>query len=272
MGSASKKNGKRISLHPLSLDVALAAALKAGLPPDKPRRGDNDDKKRVEKATEVAIDIYEEALNVVIKGLSSDVLNHRGNHYDFYDVPMELRPLQKPYPPMWAGAGSPESQERCARYGMNMMSLGPPKVVRQMVDFYSEAWERTAEDRKQFAPPVKNPILGCTRVMFIADSDDEAAAIAEPAFEVFRASLIKLWVKWRGLPGFLPTNFEGALESGVLMVGSPSTIREQLEQQIEEMGVDYMVFEMAFGTLNQEQKMHSLGLFANEIMPHFATT
>ena len=67
MGNSNKKNGKRISLHPLSLEDALAAALRAGSPPDKPRRGDNDDKKRVEKATEVAIDIYEEALRELEK-------------------------------------------------------------------------------------------------------------------------------------------------------------------------------------------------------------
>ena len=63
MKNGNKRNGKT-SLHPLSLEEALAAALKASPPPGKPRRGgeDNADQKRTEQATKIAIDIYEEAL------------------------------------------------------------------------------------------------------------------------------------------------------------------------------------------------------------------
>lgn len=43
----------------------MSAALK--VPSDKPPRSDDKDKKRVEKATEVAIDIYEEALKELEK-------------------------------------------------------------------------------------------------------------------------------------------------------------------------------------------------------------
>lgn len=43
---------------------------------------------------------------MLIKGLTSDALGHKGEHYQFHDVPMELRPLQRPYPPMRAGAAA----------------------------------------------------------------------------------------------------------------------------------------------------------------------
>ena len=66
MKNGSKRN-RRISLRPLSLEGALAAALQVGPPPGKPRRGAKNDQKRVERATKTAIGIYEEALKELEK-------------------------------------------------------------------------------------------------------------------------------------------------------------------------------------------------------------
>lgn len=64
-GRKPRRDGRAITPHPLKLESALSAALK--VPSDKPPRSDDKDKKRVEKATEVAIDIYEEALKELEK-------------------------------------------------------------------------------------------------------------------------------------------------------------------------------------------------------------
>ena len=61
--SKERRNGKRISLHPVPLEEALASALKASPPPEKKRRGEEQkERRKFEKATKTAIDIYEEAL------------------------------------------------------------------------------------------------------------------------------------------------------------------------------------------------------------------
>src|ERR1019366_6641117 len=43
------------------------------------------------------------------KGLTSDVLNHRGEFYQFDRVPMVMKPVQRPHPPLWYGVKSPET-------------------------------------------------------------------------------------------------------------------------------------------------------------------
>ncbi len=53
--------------------------------------------------------LYDEALEVVLKGLGCEVLDHDGRHYHYANFPMELRPVQKPHPPLWYGTGSPGS-------------------------------------------------------------------------------------------------------------------------------------------------------------------
>ena len=63
--------------------------------------------------------MYEDALAVLVKGLSDEVLNHQGPHYRYDNVPMVWRPLQKPHPPLWYGLRSAEGHVRPARYGMH---------------------------------------------------------------------------------------------------------------------------------------------------------
>src|SRR5207244_182705 len=48
-------------------------------------------------------EIYREALEVILAGLTNEVLEHRGPRYTYRKVPMVLRPFQKPHPPLWYG-------------------------------------------------------------------------------------------------------------------------------------------------------------------------
>src|SRR5215813_8076579 len=48
-------------------------------------------------------EIYHEAFQLILKGLTCDELTFEGKHYQFHNVPMILRPLQRPHPPLWYG-------------------------------------------------------------------------------------------------------------------------------------------------------------------------
>src|SRR5687768_17184806 len=50
-------------------------------------------------------EIYQETLAIVLQGLTSEVLDHRGPRYRYRKVPMVLRPFQQPHPPLWYGLG-----------------------------------------------------------------------------------------------------------------------------------------------------------------------
>ena len=55
------------------------------------------------------------------------------------------------------------------------------------------------------------------------------------------------------------------------MVGSPDTVRRILTAQAERIGQNYLVLLLAFGSLTHTQEMHSLSLFAREVMPTLAS-
>jgi alkanesulfonate monooxygenase SsuD/methylene tetrahydromethanopterin reductase-like flavin-dependent oxidoreductase (luciferase family) len=68
-----------------------------------------------------AQEIYAEGVELILQGLTHDVLDFHGKHYTFDGVPMELRPLQKPHPPVWYGVHAPDSAVRAARRGARSM-------------------------------------------------------------------------------------------------------------------------------------------------------
>jgi hypothetical protein len=49
-------------------------------------------------------------------------------------------------------------------------------------------------------------------------------------------------------------------------------VKEQVEELIENTDCNYMIFAFAWGTLTHQQSLHSLRLFAKEVMPAFTGT
>ncbi len=213
-------------------------------------------------------EMFVEGLEVLLKGLQNDVLDHHGKYYRFDDVPLPFRPLQKPYPPLWYGLRSAEGHERPARHGMNGVALGPADRVALTLANYRAAWKRYADDPKRLSSPVKEPIVGAMRVMFIGETDEAAERLARPAFRQWFDALAWLWVRRGDFPPIaVSADYDDARRAGTLVVGSADTVRRELVAQAERVGFDYLVLQVAFGSLGHANEMRSLQLFRQEVMP-----
>jgi len=212
--------------------------------------------------------MYEEALEVLVKGLANDTLDHQGKHYTYRDIPMVWRPMQKPYPPLWYGLRTAEGHVRPARYGMHGVTLGPTDRVASLLKGFREAWKTHEQDPLRAASPVQQPLHGAVRCMFLAATDVEAERIARPAYQQWFDSLVALWVR-RGTypPISLSNDYDSARKSGTLVVGSPETARRELVAQARTAGFDYLLLQLAFGSLGHANEMRSLELFAREVKP-----
>ena len=51
--------------------------------------------------------MYHEAFQVLLKGLAADELTFEGEFYHFDKLPMMLKPVQQPHPPLWYGVSFP---------------------------------------------------------------------------------------------------------------------------------------------------------------------
>src|SRR5215472_13740754 len=112
--------------------------------------------------------MYEEALEVILGGLASGRLDHRGRYYRYLGVPVELAPVQQPHPPLWQGVVSPASAQAAARRGANVVSTAGNAAVRRMAEAYLEAWPGGRD--------ATMPLIGVLRHIYVTERDDGAVA------------------------------------------------------------------------------------------------
>ena len=219
-------------------------------------------------------EIFEESLELLLKSLTSSRLSHAGKRYRIPDSPIELRPLQNPHPPLWYGAGNEFGVEFAARRGMNMVTLGANQRVKELVVRFHELWDETRDDPMRASSPVDEPLAGVSRHLFVAETDAEADRVARPAYAHWYNSVTKLWRDHGGAPvtGMLIDSYDEACRIGVAVCGSPSTVHDKVAAQIKDIGFNYLVCQITWGTLTHAQEMASLSLFQNEIMPSLATS
>jgi alkanesulfonate monooxygenase SsuD/methylene tetrahydromethanopterin reductase-like flavin-dependent oxidoreductase (luciferase family) len=177
-------------------------------------------------------------------------------------VPIELKPLQHPHPPMWYATNSPESARRVGEQNMNLASLLAAPEARAVIDAFKESWSRThgRTDRKI-------PKAGIARNVYVAETDREAEERGKFGSKGFYESLVYLWRKYN----VSHVSLEEVLRASAstLITGTPETVRTRIEQELEQSGANYMIVRFAYGNLTDAESTRSLELFATEVLPHF---
>jgi alkanesulfonate monooxygenase SsuD/methylene tetrahydromethanopterin reductase-like flavin-dependent oxidoreductase (luciferase family) len=70
------------------------------------------------------------------------------------------------------------------------------------------------------------------------------------------------------IPVFGPQTIENLMKHGIVLCGSPKTVRDQLAHNAKDWGFDTHMGAFHFGTLPHELTVKSLRLFAEEVMPY----
>jgi alkanesulfonate monooxygenase SsuD/methylene tetrahydromethanopterin reductase-like flavin-dependent oxidoreductase (luciferase family) len=209
-----------------------------------------------------AQEIYAEAVELVLQGLTHKVLDFHGKHFSFDQVPMEIAPLQKPHPPIWYGVHAVDSAERAARRNLNVVSLDPPDETRRAIDRYRTVWPQVHPATAAF------PKLGLGRFIVVAPTDAEARTLADRAYLRWHASFTHLFRRHgRSQSHPRPATFDAVIERGQGIAGSPTTVTDFLSSQLDTTGCNYVVGQFAFGDLSLPECLQSIGLFATEVMP-----
>jgi alkanesulfonate monooxygenase SsuD/methylene tetrahydromethanopterin reductase-like flavin-dependent oxidoreductase (luciferase family) len=208
-------------------------------------------------------EIYEETLEIVLQGLTSETLEHQGPHYRYRKVPMVLRPFQQPHPPLWYGMGHAAGAEWAATNRVNVITNSPVDQSRPLFERYRDVWQR--KHGGELATK-----MGMSRHVVVARSDAEAEALARPTYATWYANLTKLWRDFGALPFRFARDFDEARQRGVAIAGTPARVREEIERQVAASGCNYFVCRMMFGDMTEAAAGASIDLFAAEVMPHLA--
>jgi alkanesulfonate monooxygenase SsuD/methylene tetrahydromethanopterin reductase-like flavin-dependent oxidoreductase (luciferase family) len=208
--------------------------------------------------------MYHEAFQVLLKGLAADELTFEGKFYRFDKVPMVLKPVQRPHPPLWYGVSIPDNADWPAANDVNVVSLAPPAAVRPI-------FERYLATRRKLGKG-DTTLRGIGRHVVVADTDEKALAVARRAYPRWRTNFFWLFRRHGSTPrvgDLYPENFDQLAALRTAVAGSPQTVRDFITAEVAATGANYFVPWLAFGDMTVEEALHSVDLFAREVLPGF---
>ena len=208
--------------------------------------------------------MYAEALEVLLRGMTSRELTFEGKYYNYRNVPMEMEPLQRPYPPLWYGLGRADGVPWAVRHKVNIVGNLGGKAMRALTDRYRDEWA------SQGNRPEDVPFMGVGRHVVVAETNREALEVARRGYGKWRDSFLLLWRKHNmNLPNpnaLFPETFEEAEAEGRAVAGTPDKVRDFLQQTIDDGGLNYLLCRFAFGDITGEEALHSIDLFTRRVM------
>lgn len=207
----------------------------------------------IEEATER----FDEAVEVLRRAWTSDGrFSHHGTRWNFEDVIVEPRPVQRPHPPLWMGAGSEESIRRAAKEGFNLLldQIGSIDLTIERVSIFRDECERSG---RTYHPMM----VGVTRGLQIVRTDEEREQALRTRTDVLKT--IGSLARGRNAERYTdPTalSTDALRDDDAPLLGTPEEIIERLKR-LEAGGVGYVLM------ANPRASADSLRTFAKEIMP-----
>jgi alkanesulfonate monooxygenase SsuD/methylene tetrahydromethanopterin reductase-like flavin-dependent oxidoreductase (luciferase family) len=219
-------------------------------------------------------DMYAEGLQIMLAALADGQVSADGQYYTLREARLELRPYQRPYPPLWYPTSNPDTVAWVAEQGYQILlsfNTPTPAEVRRRLDIYREHWPRAADNPSRVNPHVPHPRYGVVRKVYVAETDAEAHRVAREALARFRHSFTFLW-ELHNIKSYTDNlaDLDDCLERGVLFAGSPATVRDRLAAFLTATGANYFGGCFAWGNLSGDQVLRSLDHFTKQVVPHFA--
>jgi alkanesulfonate monooxygenase SsuD/methylene tetrahydromethanopterin reductase-like flavin-dependent oxidoreductase (luciferase family) len=213
---------------------------------------------RVPKGRRVAR--FEECLDLMQRLWSEEAVTHESETCILRGVHMNLKPIQRPRPPLWIAANGDAAVKRAARLG-DTWFINPqaefPTLERQVALFRSER-------ARAGLPPVRE--LPCFKEIFCAPTRAQAYEQAGP----FLAAKYASYAKW-GLGQAASTlDFRQALEALAkdrFILGTPEDCYQQLEPYAKRLGVNHLILRTQWSGLPLASALGSMRLMAQELLP-----
>ncbi len=209
---------------------------------------------------------YRETLDVFFAACNSPTLNFDGKHYQYRDAELHVKPVQKPYPPLWFPSSNKDSIDFTARHGYHTALLGKVADAKPLFDRYRELWEKHRHDPGRHNAHVAVPHLAKTQQVVIAERADEAKRLGEEAHRVWNSHIHHLTRKL-GRADVHNTEAYSSDSAHPLITGTPGEVAEKLAEFIRATTIDYLLCVFSFGDLAPTHALRSLELFAREVMP-----
>ena len=206
-----------------------------------------------------------ESTEILRQAWSEKPVNFKGEFFNYENVPVLPKPVQRPHPPLWVGcARSEESFRWTGKNGFHLMTLPylyrEPDLLPRLVKTYRRALAEAGHDFTQ------TEVLGKFHI-YVSSSLDKAVEEADPYltkyFDIHRAADPDR--KEMGLLTVRDTKTQ--LTQGFVIAGDPQRCVDTIQRWREEVGLTTISGTFYFGGMPQEMAMKNIRLFAERVMP-----
>jgi alkanesulfonate monooxygenase SsuD/methylene tetrahydromethanopterin reductase-like flavin-dependent oxidoreductase (luciferase family) len=208
---------------------------------------------------EEADERFEEGLALIIKSWTThERFSHHGKYWNFEDIIVEPPTQQKPHPPIWMAAGSPDSIRKVARRGSKLLldQLASTQLAIERFNIYKAEVEACG---RKFDPVD----VALSRAFFVArNAEDKAKAVEARLANQTR--LAKLAQTPDGNSKSSMLSFDQTLDAAAesAMFGTPDEIAVKLAT-LRAAGVEHVLLTGPTGS------RENLRAFARDVMPAF---
>ena len=214
-------------------------------------------------ATEEGRPRFQEALDLVLKCWTQEIINHQGEFYHAQDVPVVPKPLQQPHPPVYIAANSPETFTMVGSLGHNIL-VTPLIITNEGVK------EGLAEYRAQLAAAGHDPAsvkVLPTLACCVAETRKKAEAVLEPTINNYLGVL--RGGRSRGSIRLANLTCEEFLRDYAI-VGDPEECADKIRAIREMFQCQGIIFWHNIGGMAPHREIEkSLELFADKVLPQF---
>ena len=159
---------------------------------------------------------------------------------------------------------------------MHFVSLGPTPFAKTNIDAFTQALAKRGGPAQPKAEFPGGAAIGVLRHIFVAETEEEAKRFGKPSMELHLAHLNWLRDK-HGVTGLASrlnvprgATFEDCVADGSVIAGTPERVRDEMERQVAELGVNYLLSYLFLGAMTLDEALRSLALFRSEVMPRLA--
>ncbi|MBI2177855.1 MAG: LLM class flavin-dependent oxidoreductase [Candidatus Tectomicrobia bacterium] len=204
---------------------------------------------------------FEECLDLVKRLWTEEEVTWESEVCKLDRVRMNIRPLQKPRPPIWVAANNDKAVERAARLA-DTWFISPHATTatnKRQLALFRAARERAGKPFPQELP--------CIKEVFCARDRRSALELAGP----YLFGKYKDYAKW-GQDKAMPKDESFDQELGGLLkdrfvLGSPEECFAQLRPYWEDLGVNHLVIRTHWAGMPAETALHSMELISKELLP-----
>ena len=204
---------------------------------------------------------FEEYLALVQRLWTEDSVSYEGPGCRLDKVCMNIRPVQKPRPPIWMAANNDPAVKRAARLA-DAWFINPHATIdtiRRQMAVYRAELKAAGKGSPRELPVIKE--------VYCAKDRATALAMAGP----YLLAKYRDYAKW-GQDKVMPdnTDFNRSLEElieGRFILGSPGQCYDQLEPYWQEFGVNHIVIRTHWAGMPLSTALASMRLISDELLP-----